>query len=110
MFKNVVLRETPNSKPKIIGRYDSDTNVFETTRSIKKHLLRNQNAWAIDLKLFKTFLVPRNATIKIIEPNIGMIYTASVNDFSNFGSEIEYLNHRPQICLNRSHFVKEEII
>ena len=110
MFKNVVLRETPTSKPKLIGRYDSDTNVFETTRSVRKHLLRNQNAWAIDLKLFKTFLEPRKATIKIIEPNIGMIYIANADDFTNFGSEIEYLKHRPQICLNRSHFVKEEIV
>lgn len=109
MFKDVVIRETPNSKPKVIGRFNADTNTFETVRNYTKHLLRNKNAWALDYKLLKELLLPSNSLIVIIDSKRSTVYKTNAEHFYNKGEEIEYLNHRKQMCLNLDLFQKEKL-
>lgn len=109
MYREVVIRETPNAKPKLIGKYNQDTNTFETTRDYRKHLLRNQNAWAIDHKLLVEFLLPKDSTISIIDTKRSTVYSTTAKHFFEKGTEIEYLKHRKQMCLNLEHFNKERI-
>lgn len=110
MFKDVVIRETPRSKPKVIGRFDSETNTFETTRDFKKHLLLNKNAWAIDYKLLKELLLPSNSTIIIHDVRRSTLYKTSAKTLYEKGEEIDYLKHRKQICMNLDLFDKERLI
>lgn len=109
MFKNVVIRETPTSKPKLIGKFNEHTNVFETTRDYRKHLLLKKNAWALDYKLLKELLLPRNSTIIIIDSRRSCVYKTNAETFYNKGEEIEYLQHRKQMCMNLELFDKERI-
>lgn len=109
MLQDVVIRERPNSKPKKIGTYNDEDNVFETHRDYKKHLLRNQNAWAIDYKLLEEFLLPRNSSIVIIDIKRSTIYLTTAKYFKDYGKEIEYLDHRKQICMNVDLFLKEKL-
>lgn len=109
MLHTIIIRETGSDKPKRIGRYDDVNNVFFTSRVASKHLLRNQNAWAIDFKLFNDILLPKNALISIKERKTGVIYNARAIVFKEHGEEVEYLNHRKQICLNLEYFTKEKI-
>jgi len=104
----LVIRETPNSKPKKIGRYDDVKNTFYTSRDYTKHLLRNQNAWALDFKLLEEFLIPRDSSIVIVDSKRSTIYKTTAKEFLEKGNEIEYLNHRKQICMNLDYFTKEK--
>ena len=109
MFKDVVIRETPRSKPKVIGRFDADTNVFETMRDFKKHLLLKKNAWAIDYKLLTELLFPSNSTILIYDTKRTTLYKTNAKTLYEKGEEIDYLKHRKQMCMNLELFEKERI-
>ena len=109
MWSDVIIREKGKTKPKIIGRYNDKTNTFETVRDYKKHLLRKQNAWAIDYKLLKEFLLPKNSYIVIIDSHRSTTYKTTATAFYSQGHEIEYLNHRKQMCMNLNLFKKESI-
>lgn len=105
----MVVKETPDSKYKIIGKYNQEKNIFETKRDYTKHLLRKQNAWALDYKLLVEFLLPRNSTISIIDVKRSTVYFTTAQYFVDKGVEIEYLKHRKQICLNLEYFNKERL-
>lgn len=109
MRQDVVIRETPNSKPKKIGTYNATENVFETVRDYRKHLLRKQNAWALDYKLLEEFLLPKNSSIVILDSKRSTVYKTTAKFFIEHGVEIEYLQHRKQMCLNLELFEKEKI-
>ena len=109
MYTDVVIRETERSKPKVIGRFNRDKNVFETVRDYEKHLLRKKNAWALDYKLVKELLLPSNSLIVIIDNKRSTVYKTTAKDLMEKGEEIEYLQHRKQICMNLNHFSKERI-
>lgn len=107
MLQDVVVRETPKSKPKVIGKYNDTNNTFESVRDYTKHLLRNKNAWSIDYKLLMEFLLPKNSFINIIDNKRKVVYKTNATTFKDKGEEIEYLDHRKQICLNLDLFDKE---
>lgn len=109
MFTDVVIRETPTSKPKKIGKYNSAENYFQTTRDYTKHLLRKHNAWAIDYKLLEEFLLPKDSSIVILDSKRRTVYTTTAKKFKEQGREIEYLKHRKQICMNLDLFDIEKL-
>lgn len=109
MFKDVVIRETPTSKPKVIGRFDAETNVFETVRDFKKHLLLKKNAWAVDYKLLTELLLPSNSMIIIHDTKRSTLYKTNAKTLYEKGEEIDYLKHRKQMCMNLELFEKERI-
>lgn len=103
----VIIRESNSSKPKVIGSFSEESNVFKTVRDLDKHLLRKSNSWAIDLKLLNDLLLPRGSLIVIHSPKEKVTYNVKASMFKKFGKEIEYLNHRPQISLRRDYFEVE---
>ena len=109
MLHSIVIKEEGSNRIKRIGRYDDIKNIFFTSRDTSKHLLRNKNALAIDYKLFKEILLPKNAFISIRDYKKNCLYNVYASVFAEHGEEIEYLNHRKQICLNLDYFHKEKL-
>ena len=105
----MAIREPNSDKPKVIGKYVEETNVFRTARDYTKHLLKKYNAWAVDYNVLVEFLLPRNSTILIIDSKRSTIYKTTAEEFYNKGEEIEFLNHRKQMYLNLDYFSKEKI-
>lgn len=103
MIYKVVITEDDGSR-RNVGEFNEETKIFTTYREGEKHLLRKYNAWAIDKKVLNMLLEKDNSIIKIIDSRNKIVYEVSAKEFSKYGKEIQYYQHRRQVYLEKDKF------
>lgn len=93
-------------KKKIIGELVD--NIFIKKVREKQHLFRVLDAWGIDASVFRNYLLPNNAKIKIFDMENGKVYITDAKTYKEKGQYYHFKkaghDYSPQIFLSRKYF------